>query len=283
MKNRRTLKPDITYYKPLFFFTASLVLPWIFFFSAAYLSNMPNSLNLTFLQGVLSLLGLISPCLVALYLFWREGVKFKDLKYRFSLKGVCKIYLILAIFMTCIALLLAQLISVLFGYSLEQFYIVAHPSFDSAFFNAWFILIFAAIIEELAWHSYGTDALTSKFNLFVSSIIFAFYWAIWHLPLAFIKGYYHSNVSNSGLLYGLNFIASVFVFVILMNWLYIKTGRNITIAVIFHLFANLTNEIFATHPDSKVLQTAILLIVAIFVLIKEKEMFFGSNLRAYKV
>lgn len=110
-------------------------------------------------------------------------------------------------------------------------------------------------------------------------MIFAFYWALWHLPLSFIKGYYHSKVALSGLLYSLNFIISLFVFVILMNWLYFKTNRNIAIAILFHLFANLTNEIFATHPDSKVIQTAILLLIAIAVVAKNKELFFSSNFK----
>ncbi|MDO5045284.1 CPBP family intramembrane glutamic endopeptidase [Campylobacter sp.] len=267
------------YDKALFFFTASLIIPWIFFFLAAYLSKLPEAKNLAFLQGILSLIGLIAPCIVAFYIFASKGVKFKDFKDRFSLKGVDKNYLFLSVFMTFAALILAQFISLLFGHGLEQFYISGKTSFESALFNPWFILAFAAIAEELAWHTYGTDALRAKFSLFVSSVIFAFYWAIWHLPLSFIDGYYHSEVAVSGSLYVVNFIVSLFVFVILMNWLYFKTGRNVTIAILFHLFANLTNEIFATHPDSKVIQTAILLVVCVIVLIREKELFFSSNLK----
>ncbi|WP_169973833.1 MULTISPECIES: CPBP family intramembrane glutamic endopeptidase [unclassified Campylobacter] len=256
-----------------------LIIPWIFFFSAAYLSRLPEALNFTFLQGVLSIVELISPCLVAFYLLTREGVKFKDIRHRFSLKNLNKFYLFLALFLTFIALVMAQFISLIFGHGLEQFYISGKTSFESALFNSWFILIFAAIVEELAWHTYGTDALRAKFSLFTSSMIFAFYWALWHLPLSFIKGYYHSEVALSGLLYSLNFIISLFVFVILMNRLYFKTNRNITIAILFHLFANLTNEIFATHPDSKVIQTAILLLIAIAVVAKNKELFFSSNFK----
>jgi len=63
-----------------------------------------------------------------------------------------------------------------------------------------------------------------------------------------------------------------------MNWLYYKTGRNILVAIIFHITAGYFNEIFATHPDSKVIQTIILLIVAIFIVIKEKEFFFVKKL-----
>ena len=75
----------------------------------------------------------------------------------------------------------------------------------------------------------------------------------------------------------MNFVFSLFVFVILINWLYFKTNRNLLIAILFHLSANISNEIFATHPDSKVIQTGILLIVAVIVLIKERSMFFSRT------
>jgi membrane protease YdiL (CAAX protease family) len=135
-------------------------------------------------------------------------------------------------------------------------------------------LVFAPVVEELAWHSYGTDTLRSRFNLFNTCMIFAVYWVIWHLPLSFIKGYYHSNIVAEGWIYSLNFVFSLFVFVVLMNWLYYKTNRNILITIFFHLSANISNEIFATHPMSKVIQTGILLIVSFLVLYKDRKMFF---------
>jgi membrane protease YdiL (CAAX protease family) len=68
-------------------------------------------------------------------------------------------------------------------------------------------------------------------------------------------------------------------FVILMNWLYFVTGRSILIPVIFHITANLANEIFMTHPDTKIIQTGLLLIVAAVVVVTNRQLFFGSSLR----
>ena len=45
------------------------------------------------------------------------------------------------------------------------------------------------------------------------------------------------------------FLVSIFPFVLIMNWLYYKTGRNILIVIVFHITAGYFNEIFATHPD----------------------------------
>ena len=267
------------YNRPVFFYGLSLLIPWVLWFTVAYISHLQEQNRfLIFLQGVLAILGLLAPMFVAAYLFLSDKELFNDLKQRFiRQKGFNPIYTLLAFSLIFVSMVIAQLISLLFGHSIDQFYISGTPSFTSALLSPWFILLFAPVVEELAWHSYGTDALRQRFNLFTTSMIFSLYWAFWHLPLSFIDGYYHSNVVAEGLLYSLNYVFSLFVFVILMNWLYYKTNRNIFITIIFHCSANVSNEIFATHPDSKVIQTVLLLIITIVVLLKEKEMFFRKE------
>jgi membrane protease YdiL (CAAX protease family) len=264
------------YNKPLFFYGFSLIIPWMFWFAAAYISHQTNTTDLMIiLQGALGIMGLLAPVAVAAYLFLSNKELYTDLKQRFfKFKGFSPVYTLLAVSMIFISIVLAQLLSLVFGHSIGQFYISGYPSFTSALLSPWFILVFAPIVEELAWHSYGTDTLRRKFNLFNTSMIFALYWVFWHLPLSFIKGYFHSQFLAEGLLYSLNFVFSLFVFVILMNWLYYKTNRNLLITILFHLSANISNEIFSTHPDSKVIQTGILLIITIVVLIKERKLFF---------
>ncbi|MBN1533839.1 MAG: CPBP family intramembrane metalloprotease [Spirochaetes bacterium] len=254
----------------------SLIVPWSLWFIVAWMSRMPvRSGALVLAEQALGLLGLVAPVLAAGYLFLGDRVLLADLKKRlFGVKEYRRIYTVITLLLIPLSLVAAQLLSLLFGHGLEQFHVSGKPSFTSIVFTPWFILIFAPIVEELAWHSYGTDALRRQFNLFATSMIFSVYWVAWHVPLSFIRGYYHSNVVAEGPLYSLNFVFSLFVFVILMNWLYYRTKRSILIAVLFHLSANITNEIFATHPDSKVIQTALLLAVAVIVLCRERRMFF---------
>ncbi len=268
------------YNRPILFYGLSLLIPWIFWFTAAYISHLPEKNDLLdYSQGVLAISGLLAPVFVAAYLFLSDKNLYNDLKKRFiSQKGFSPIYTFLAFSLILISMVIAQFISLLFGHSIDQFNISGTPSFTSSVFSPWFILLFAPVVEELAWHSYGTDTLRQRFNLFSTSMIFALYWVFWHLPLSFIDGYYHNKVVAEGLLYFLNFVFSLFVFVVLMNWLYYKTKRNIFLTIIFHCSANVTNEIFATHPDSKVIQTLLLLIIAVVVLIKEKELFFRKEL-----
>lgn len=58
-----------------------------------------------------------------------------------------------------------------------------------------------------------------------------------------------------------------------MNWLYYRCGRSIWIAVLFHLCANVGNELFRTSPGTKVIQTLILVPVCIWVLWHDRALF----------
>ncbi|MDD3654785.1 MAG: CPBP family intramembrane metalloprotease [Desulfotomaculaceae bacterium] len=176
------------------------------------------------------------------------------------------------------SILLAQAISLLFGYSTEQFKFSGGFSFTAGIFPAWFMLFLAPIIEELAWHTYGTDCLRQRFNLIKTSLLFAIFWAFWHLPLSFIKDYYQANLAEEGLIHSLNFGVSLIPYVILMNWLYYKTDRNILVAIVFHISAGFFNEIFLTHPDSKVIQTILLLVLTVFIVVKERDFFFKRDI-----
>ncbi len=213
LKKQKTIIMIKQYNKPVLFYTLSLVLPWIFWFTAAYISNLPNNNSiLVFLQAALGIAGLVSPIIVALFIILKNHTLVSDIKKRLLItRGFSPWYVALALLLIFASIVLAQLISLLFGYSINQFKITGQPGFTSALFSPWFVLCFAPVAEELAWHSYGTDTLRQRFNLFITSVIFAIYWVLWHLPLSFIKGYYHSNVVAGGAIYTLNFVFSVFV------------------------------------------------------------------------
>jgi membrane protease YdiL (CAAX protease family) len=198
--------------------------------------------------------------------------------FKLEFKKIKPVYLFATFFLMLASILLAQAISLLFGYSVEQFKFSGGFSFTAGIFPAWFMLFLAPIIEELAWHTYGTDCLRQRFNLIKTSLMFAIFWAFWHLPLSFIKDYYQANLAEEGLIHSLNFGVSLIPYVILMNWLYYKTDRNILVAIVFHISAGFFNEIFLTHPDSKVIQTILLLVLTVFIVVKERDFFFKRDI-----
>jgi len=268
------------YKKPGLFFKLSTVLPWTLWFIAAYISHAePGIDHLTNISSIVALLGLIAPIGVTVFLAKDNKELRKDMSGRFfNFKEVRVKYLLLTCFLMLSSILLAQAISLLFGYSTNQFHFAGSFSFTSGVFPVWFMLIIAPILEELAWHTYGTDCIHQRYSLFKTSFFFALYWGIWHFPLSFIKDYYHSNLVNEGWIYSVNFLISLIPFVLIMNWIYYKTNRNILLPIVFHISACFFNEIFATHPMSKVIQTGLLLVLSIYIVIKDKKMFFTNNI-----
>jgi len=267
---------NITRYdRPLTFYTLATALPWAFWLGAGYVSHItPHDDRYLDVASVLALTGLLSPMAVAYWLISRNSELRSDVLHRFiALRSVKPVYLLLAFTLMPASILLAQAISLLLGYSASQFVITGHFSFSSGVFPVWFLLVMAPTIEELAWHSYGTDCLRNRMNLFWASLVFGAYWGIWHIPLATIRDYYQSNVVETGWVYGANFLVSIIPFVLLMNWIYYKSNRNILITIVFHVTAGFFNEIFATHPDSKIIQTVLLSLFAAAVVIRDKAFF----------
>lgn len=267
------------YRHTLLFYALATVIPWSFWFLAAYMSQLKPATK--FNEVAIAVLGIIGLCAPAVIAFWLIGINAslrQDIRDRFfNFKRVKGFYVFLAFFLMLASILLAQVISLLFGYSTDQFSLAKTASFSGGIMPGWFWIFFAPLVEELAWHTYGTDTLRQKMNLLYTSLLFAIYWAIWHYPLFFIKGYYHSNLEQTGFMYGLNFMVSIIPFVILMNWLYYKTHRSIFIAIVFHITAGFFNELFHTHPDSKIIQTIILLILSIAIILWDKNFFLQKN------
>ena len=263
------------YHRPLLFYILATAIPWSFWLAAAYLSHItPTNQYLRAAVGILGVIGLFAPMFIAFRLIWPDAEMRKDLKSRIiGLKGIKPVYLMITCFLMPASILLAQAISLLFGYSADQFSLSSMSSFSVGIFPGWFLLFLAPLVEELAWHSYGTDSLRQRMSLLKASLLFSIFWAFWHMPLSLIKDCYQSNVAEMGPLYSLNFIVSMIPYVILMNWLYYKTNRSILVAIVLHITAGFFNEAFNTHPDSKIIQTGLLLVLAVYLIIREKDFF----------
>ena len=265
------------YDRPVLFFVLATAIPWAFWFAAAYLSNLPEQTPaVQWWTATLGLAGLIAPVFVVVWMVRNRPALKADIQRRLVWpRGIRWGFVAGALLLLLGSLLAAQAISLLFGYSADQFLLRGGFTFSAGLLPVWVTLLGAALFEEVAWHSYGTDALIARMRVFSASLLFTVIWALWHLPLAFINGYYHQEVVETGWLHTLNFPLSMIAFVLIMNWLYFRTGRSILITVLFHATANVVNEMFLTHEDSKLIQTALLLIVAAIVVVRDRALFFG--------
>ncbi len=273
---------DIQRYRhPWLFYSLCTLVPWAFWLGAAFLSHREAASQLNLLAvTVLGIVGLASPALIALWMIAVDPDLRRDAAKRlFSFGSIRPVHALATCGLMLASILLAQAISLLFGRPASQFNLAPASSFSAGLLPGWFLLVLAPMLEELAWHSYGTDCLRARFSLLSTSLIFALFWALWHSPLSLIKGYYHAHLVETGWIYTLNFALSLLPFVVLMNWLYYKTGRNIAVAMVFHVTAGVFNEAFVTHPDSKVIQTVLLSVLAVALVWRDRSFFLDRDYR----
>jgi membrane protease YdiL (CAAX protease family) len=140
------------------------------------------------------------------------------------------------------------------------------------------ILCLAPTFEELGWRGYGVDSLRQYFNLWNTSVLFGLLWGIWHLPLFFIKGYYHHELWEMNIAYVINFFVSVIAASILMNWFYYKNTRSIIVAIVFHCMLDIFYVVFQTEPFTKCIATVLMALVAATLVVKNKAFFFDKHL-----
>jgi uncharacterized protein len=280
-ETRRALEIVSRYRHPVAFYFLATAIPWAMWFTAAWLSHQPDPSPVT--QAVmtgLGLAGLAAPVAVAIWFIRNDGLTRDVLTRLVSPPGTRAWVWLAAFFLLPASLLVATAISIPLGYDLSQFQLRNGFSFVTGLMPAWITLALAPVLEELAWKSYGTDALASRMRILWASLVFGVVWVLWHVPLGFIKGYYQAEVVDEGLIHTLNYTVSLIPFVILMNWIYYRAGRSVLVAIVFHLTANFGNELFLTHPDTKVIQTALLLVLSVVVVWRERELFLTPPRRA---
>lgn len=225
-------------------------------------------------------LGMMAPFLSALILIYgskNEGL-IKDFWDRLHFDLINPRYLpFILLLMPCV-LFLATGLSLFFGQPINQFelspvYSVIQGS------NALSLLIvfLAPLAEELGWRGYGVDSLRSYFPLFQTSLLFALLWALWHVPLFFINGYYQNELWHTGIPYVINFFVSILPAAILINWVYYRNSRSIVAAFLMHLMLNIFSVIFQTEPFTKCIITILLLLVSVIIIARDREFFLNRG------
>ncbi len=267
---------DLAYtYKPLEFFLITLIGTWIFLFLAAYFSFQKDRKKILQLCMIL---GICVPFIVAISLIYvsKDAALIKDFWNRLFLFKLSSSSIIMLLVAIPSAFLLSTALSLLFGQSKKQF------AFTKEFnvMKGWNILgaiiaiFLAPTLEELGWRGYGVDSLKSSFNLFNTSLIFAFLWGLWHLPLFFIKGYYHYELRSLNPIYVINFFVSLLPASILLNWIYYQNNRSILAVILLHAMINAFSVLFKIEQVAKCLVTILLGILSAIIVFNERVFFF---------
>jgi membrane protease YdiL (CAAX protease family) len=261
------------HYKPFQFFFLTLLGTSIFWFAAAYLSHQKGVEKW---QIFPMLAGLLVPCVVALVMIYGSQnsaliQSFWERLLLFKISGRS----LLVIAAIPIVFFCATAISLLFGKSAEQF----HLASEFNVMKGWKLLslivplLLAPALEEMGWRGYGIDSLRANFNVFSTSMLFGLLWALWHVPLFFIKGYYQYELWQSSIVYTANFFISIIPVAIITNWVYFQNGRSILLLILVHGLLNACAILFKVEQFTKCIATVLLCLFAGILVACERDFF----------
>jgi len=268
---------DANLFKPKRFFIIIYLITYISWFASAFISRQPGGENL-FL--IFMLPGLFAPFLVALYMIRSSGSMelwqtFKD--RLFNLRLINPVVFLPSLLITPAAILIAALISIVFGGDLSQLQFAEGFSFTIGMVPTLVILILAATFEELGWRSYAMDSLHSRYEYFTATLIFGVLWSGWHIPMFFIQGSYQNEIALENLWFAANFLISIIPLAFIISWICKSNRGSITAAVILHFFINLSQEALQITQETKCIETGILIIFAVIIVLLNKSLFFDKQ------
>ncbi|MDR1634260.1 MAG: CPBP family intramembrane metalloprotease [Bifidobacteriaceae bacterium] len=172
----------------------------------------------------------------------------------------------------------AVLVSVPFGGSIDQLGLTAKFAIvEGAAALSWVIAFAAPALEELGWSGYGIDALRGRGPLIRPVVLFGVLWSAWHVPLFFVKGYYHANLWAESPLYAVAFLVGVVPLTVITNWIYYRNGRSIIMAIVFHAMVNVTSEAFEVTNATKTILYGLLIVVAAVLIVCDKRFFLSRD------
>lgn len=264
-------------YRPFIFFLLAFFITWMNGFILAAQSSAGEEKSIINL-----LLAYLGPFIAALILILISGRQFRtDFRKRITGISLIKLkYLPLTVFLAPLAIFLSILISIIFGQPAEQLrFAEAFKVFDGELILSMIILALVPVLEELGWRGYGVDSLASKFNLFNTSLIFGTLWGLWHLPVFFIRGSYQGGLWDAHPLFAVNFFAGIFPLAVIINYLYYKNNRSILLIALFHVIINYSSEVFEANQISKCINTLVLAVVALIIVLRNKDFFFKDKMR----
>jgi membrane protease YdiL (CAAX protease family) len=236
---------------PWAFFALALGWSWLFWIIVILLGisfETPMGLVL----GLLGLLGPMVAGLTSIYVahgketrrdYWRRLVDVKRIGSRW--------YLVILLFVP-VLFALAVAFDMLFGGTGASW---EEPALR-IFAAPWSIIPFALSIilvgplEEFGWRGYVLDRLQERWSMLVSSLVLGVIWALWHLPLFFIKNSYQYNLGAGSQSFWL-FMIGIIPLTVVFSWIFNNTGRSTLAAMLFHFMVNFTGELVALTPRAE--------------------------------
>ena len=259
-------------YRPVLFFILTYLFTWIFWIPAIFVSEEIGAL--------LMVIGLLAPAVVSTLFVLFSGSKELKQDLKIKLVGFYKVRwsnVFWAVGVFALIVVCSILLSLLFGQKPDQFSFTSDFSFTGVGIGSALItILLASIIEEVGWKGYCEDSIGSYMNWFWESMLFGVIWSFWHFPLLFIQGTYQAGLMVNPL-YVINFFLSGIPLGFVITWVYLASDRSILACMIFHLFVNLMQEKIAMTPETKCVETVVVIAAAAIIVLRNRDMFFETR------
>ncbi|HEY3128552.1 MAG TPA: type II CAAX endopeptidase family protein [Acidobacteriota bacterium] len=219
------------------FFTLTYIVSWILWIAAAAILRVatPQPSGFLALSGLLYLLGVFAPSLVALALTARANGRAGTLALlRRTVKWSvgARWYVFAVVYMAAVKLGVALVYRIVTGawpaFSQEPLYLMA------------IAIVFSTPVqagEEIGWRGYALPRLSARLGLSSASIVLGVIWACWHLPFFFISG-----TDKSGQSFPV-YLLSVTALSVAMAWIYWRTNGSLLLTMLMHAAVNNTKDI----------------------------------------
>lgn len=205
----------------------------------------------TYPNVVLFLIGGASPLLAGLVLLWTNHGRagFADLRRRlFEVDRISGRWWVIILLFYPVFNLGTAAVALVTGFNTEPLvFIGSDRLFDpgALFFLVAFSLLFPAI-EEIGLRGYWLDQLQARWSALVSSLILGTVWALWHVPLVYMSGYYEGTTFQPELWW---WLPSIVLTAVIATWVYNNTARSVLAVIGFHFFGNFTGETMGFAPE----------------------------------
>lgn len=124
------------------------------------------------------------------------------------------------------------------------------------------VFIYGPFPEELGWRGYVLDRLQARWSTLASSLILGAVWALWHLPLFFIRDMNPHHSHGAWSLWFWLFMVEVVAMSVIYTWIFNNTRRSTLAAIIFHFMGNLSAELTNVTAGTNVYSTVLWIAVA---------------------
>lgn len=174
---------------PWIYFLITLIWSWIFWipiiFSNQEAYNMPN-----FILFAIGGLGPTIGALISLFLNNNHEEIRTYLNRLVNIKRIPLGWIFIIIFLQPLVSVLAVILNFFITGNFPDF--ETTKTFLANPFNLIFFMISTFVVgplpEELGWRGIALERLQKQRNALLSTLIVAFFWIIWHLPLFFMEG-----------------------------------------------------------------------------------------------